>query len=361
MNLPQRFLILFILLASVAHAEVISWNGDLRLRTQLEKNGDSQSRLREGQRARFGLKADLSPELAAEIRLMTGNDHRSGNSNLGDGSEPGGRRRSMGLDLAFAKWQAFPFLEMYVGRSPQIHFRPGNSQIILDEDISLEGISAHAKYIFAENFGVHLTAGSDHIRENYDSYFSQDLTDNMLNWAQARVVYETEWITATGGFGFFNFVKVQGQNFADLAVGGESFGNSVDGPGIVKSPYLPKQYFLEVRMRQNDLTYGCFGEFVVNKETSDPNEAIWAGILIEKRNLDFHLAYAAIESDAVLALFTHSNYGNGQTDTRGPVASLGWKFAKNMGLKLTHFDNRLDMTGANTAYWRSHLDITAQF
>lgn len=342
-------------------APIFSWSGDLRLRTQAEKNGDNETRWSEKLRARFGVGIKVSNELRAEIRLATTRSNRSTNQTLGDSSDGGAPRRYIGLDLAYAEWHPFEFFKLYAGRIPQLHYRPGGSQVLLDEDISLEGSGFTAEESFADNWRVFLNGGSVYIRENYDAYYSEDLTDNMINWMQAGLEWKWDKIKLTAGSGFYNFTGLQGKNYADLVDGGVSNGNSEQPTGVVKNPYLPRQYFLEGSIGLGSFTTGLFAERIINSETRDPNAAWWFGASLSRGAWDGQFAYCEVQKDAVPALFTYSDFGNGTTDTRGIVASVRWKFTKGMSFKVTEFVNRIQASTLNKEYNRTHLDISASF
>ena len=86
-----------------------SWAGDLRLRTQSEKNGDNHIRWNEKLRLRFGVAVKINRELNAEIRIATARSARSTNQGLGDSAEPAGARHFIGLDLAYVNYHPVSF------------------------------------------------------------------------------------------------------------------------------------------------------------------------------------------------------------------------------------------------------------
>lgn len=341
----------------------LKWSGDLRVRGQNEKDGDKQARATGRLRARFGVTAKLNSELKAEIRLATTKANRSTNQTLGDSSEPGGQRHYVGLDRAYAEWQPVSFARFLYGRFPQLHYRPGESQILLDEDIVLEGGGLALDYEFAEGFKVFANAGSSFIRENYDDYYTLEDTDNMINFGQLGVRWQRErnWITLGGGF--YNFVGVQGREFSNLVKNGTRSGNTEAlVAGQVKNPYLPKEIFVDSRAALGALDVGPFVQFVENRETRDPNWALWSGVYIGQTTWDAQVAYAEVKSDAVMGLFTDSDFGAGNTDVRGWVASARWKFYKGMTAKLTQYINRTAAASESPKeYNRTHADLTISF
>jgi hypothetical protein len=204
----------------------------------LEKKGDQQVRFMDRLRARFGVAVQIQEDLKVEMRVATAKGGRSSNQTLGDSSEPGSRRRYVGLDLAYAKYDPFSILNLYLGRFPQVQFAPGGSELILDDDLALEGAAFFSEYSFYPSLFIFADGGSTYIRENYDTYYSEDLSDNMINFGQLGLKWTEERRQVALGTGFFNFTSVQGKNFSDLATGGKSYGNSESPTGVVAYPYL---------------------------------------------------------------------------------------------------------------------------
>lgn len=359
----NRALLLLICFAVPAFAQEFKWSGDVRIRTQREKELDREVHNQMRLRARFGVNIKIDDQWRAEIRLASAKSSRSNNQTMGDPAEPGSRRRFIGLDLGYIEYTPAggAFVHIYGGRFPQIHFRPGETQIILDDDLSLEGAGVKLDYEFMPKFSVFVNAGSTYIRENYDNYYSQDLSDNMINFGQLGLRWKTEELELNVGGGFFNFTSVQGKNFADLAVDGKSNGNTEAGAGVVKNPYLPKQFFVDFKFPISAIKASVFGEYIENGETADPNHAWWTGFSLGQSSWDVQLGATQVESDSVMGMFTHSDFGNGKTDVRGYIGSARWKFMKNVSLKLVQFYGWNNMHIAPVEYDRTHLDLTASF
>lgn len=281
---------------------------------------------------------------------------------LGDPSEPGSRRRFIGLDLGYVDFTPAEFVHLYGGRLPQFHYRPGDTQIILDDDLSLEGAGVKLDYEFMPDFSVFVNAGSTYIRENYDSNtYYIDLADNMLNFGQIGLRWKANALELNAGGGFYNFTSVQGMNFNELAADGKSSGNTEAPAGVVKNPYLPKQFFLDFKFPIASLKASVFGEYIENAETSDPNHAWWTGFTLGQSSWDMQMGVTQVESDSVMGIFTHSDFGNGKTDVRGYIGSVRWKFMKNVSLKLVQFYGWNNMHLAPVEYDRTHVDLTASF
>lgn len=337
----------------------LKWTGDIRVRGQIENNDNNDSRRTGRLRLRGGVKVQIEPDLAAEIRMATVRTNRSTNQTLGDGGEPGMPRRFIGLDLAYAEWSPLSFWKLRAGRIPQAHERTGGSQVILDEDISLEGAAMILEVPAGERWKIFANAGSVWIRENYDDYYSEEATDNMINWAQFGARWAGNDVKTSFGGGFFNFVGLQGRLFSEI--GGSAGGNGEDPSGTFAHNYIPKQVFADVTVPWGATDCTFFLEHVFNDETRAPHRAWWTGIAASRKSWDARLAFGEIESDAVPAMFTFSDFANGTTDARGVMLTARWKFAKNLNLAVTQFANRLRYTTDHAQYNRTHLDLNASF
>lgn len=340
----------------------LTWSGDLRVRGQSESTEAADSRRSLRLRGRFGVKAKVDDSLQAEFRLASSNNYRSTNQSLGDSGDPGFARRFMGLDLAYAEWKPSSALRLHAGRIPQWHQRPGGSQIILDEDIALEGLALRGEYGFADSWSVQAGVGTAFIRENYDdASFSADETDNVLHSMDLALNKTFADSSLKFGLSFFNFVGIQNRLFSELAAGGAALGNSEFPAGRVKNNFRPLRAYLEGKTKWGSLEYSSFVERVVNEDTRDPNRAWWVGVGLKDKAWSSQLAYAELETDAVPAVFTFSDFAAGQTDARGFIFSFQYDLAKNVALKLTQFANRQKFSVLNTQYLRTHLDLSVAF
>ncbi len=357
------FILFFPALVFAAETSVLKWNGDFRLRGQSEETLPEEYRVSEKIRLRFGVKVQIQSDLRAELRLATAKSSTSTNQTIGDNKEPGFARRSIGLDLGYVSWQGLPFLRMDAGKISQVQLRPGGSQILLDSDLSLEGIALVSEYKVRDWLDVFANAGSTWIRENYDSYYSAEVTDNMLNWTQFGLrIKSGEWGTQCG-VGFFNFTALQGAKFADVTSGGTGRGNTDNGFSSYKNAFVPKQGFLELKFKSAGLNWNLFLEHIVNDQTHDPNKAFWSGFSVGNSQLNGQISYGSIQSDAVPGVFTDSDFAAGNTDSKGFVTTGTWKFKSGMSLALSQFVNRRRApSGLNdTQYNRTHLDLSANF
>ncbi len=344
-------------------ASKFSWFGDLRVRAQLESTDLVQDRLSGRLRARLGAEIVVDPDVKGVLRLATTRTNRSTNQTLGESADPGSARRFFGLDLAYGEWTIMSGVKLHAGRIPQTQIKIGGSQIILDDDLALEGLALTVTASMTESLTFSFLTGSDWIRENYDTFYSVRNAENMINWAQAAVQWKIDQNNKVrAGVGFHNFTSLEGMLFSDLSVGGARFGNTERTVGVVKNQYLAREYFAEWTTPLGSMTSTVAVQHVVNTSTSDPNRAWWlAWSVLEPAVWDIQLSYGLIESDAVPGVFTDSDFGNGSTDSVGFQLSSRWFLGNRLQLRLTQFYNRIERSSRNLQYLRTHLDLSASF
>ncbi|MBL4773536.1 MAG: putative porin, partial [Alcanivoracaceae bacterium] len=73
-------------------------------------------------------------------------------------------------------------------------------------------------------------------------------------------------------------------------------------------------------------------------------------------------AYLDIEADAVYGLFNDSDFGGGNTDSKGHLLRAGYGLKKNTSLALTYIDSEVDQSKTTqTDYDRLQLDFIVKF
>jgi hypothetical protein len=105
---------------------------------------------------------------------------------------------------------------------------------------------------------------------------------------------------------------------------------------------------------------------VQNQDASDLDSAWAAGFKLGKASApgtwELAYIYQDIEADAVLGLWSDSDFGGGETDTSGHVIKGAWAFHKKWKIGFTYFDNETGMDlGGEDDYRRLQLDWQYKF
>ena len=85
------------------------------------------------------------------------------------------------------------------------------------------------------------------------------------------------------------------------------------------------------------------------------------GVQLGYKAWAFTWSYEEVQKDAVVGLFTDSDFGGGVTSSRGQVWSLAYKFTKKVTMQYTVYNNENAIDVAPTKYDRSHLDLSMTF
>lgn len=336
--------------------------GDFRYRHQSETQEPKQERDLERFQARLGLNAQVEENLKATLRLMTGSGATSGNQTLGDEKAPGMPRRTIGVDLAYFDYMAIKDLDFYGGKMPQPFIYAGKNQMLLDRDVTPEGLAAkYSVGIIEKELDFFVQGGAFWIRENYDDQFGEEKTDNMLNGGQLGLLWKPDDWTVTVGYGSFAFTGLKDIPPTNITANGKANGNTLDINGNYPTNFDIQQEFLEVKKKVGTVDVTAYFERLENTDADALNVAHTYGVQLGYKAWAFTWGYEEVQKDAVVGLFTDSDFGGGVTSSRGQVWSIAYKFTKKVTIQYTVYNNENAIDVAPTKYDRSHLDLSMTF
>lgn len=344
--------------------ENMQFFGDFRYRHQTETASPKETRMIQRIQARFGLTNQLHENLKVTLRLMTGSAANSGNQTLGDEKSPGMVRRSFGLDQAYFEYRPLSAMSIYGGKMPQVFTFVGKNQMMLDRDITLEGMAL--KYVIGldDGWDLFLQGGSFWIRENYDSLYGQDLTDNMLNAGQMGLSWKSKDWAITFGTGAFSYIDLKNTLPANVPIGttnASGNGNTLDVNGNYTSNYDVSEYFLEVKRKLGSVDLMVFYEHLQNGNISEYNKAAAYGILAAYGSWSFGWTQQEVQKDAVVGAFTDSDFAGGVTSSRGAMYTLAYKVTKKVQMQYTVYKTESSIDLIPASYDRSNFDLLMTF
>lgn len=344
--------------------KVIETTGDFRYRYQAVTQGSNQERRVNRLMFRVGQSVQVQDDLKINYRLLTGTSANSGNVTTGDSRAPGAPRQSIGLDHVYAYY--FPASEytFYVGKFPQFFYIPGKNQLILDNDISPEGLGTQINLSLIENvLKSSINLGSFWIREKYDETNGKDSTDSFLNVAQINLNYQiNKSFELIFGYGLFNYSAIKDDKPVNFVSGATSAkGNTLDSSGNYRFNYEIAQNFLELKWKENPFTVSLFAEFNQNTAADDLNKSSALGFSIGWKKITFAALKKKVEKDSIMALYTDSDFADGQSDSEGNFFSLAYKFNKSFNLVYSLQKSQQTIASTATDYDRSHVDLNFTF
>jgi hypothetical protein len=316
----------------VAWAAKTQIKGDVRLRYEDVNVDDPNSRSgnqdRERVRARVGFYSEINPQVDAGVRVATGSsaDARSTNQSLDNYFE----KKTLWLDLAYLDWHptALPNLHLIGGKMNQPWVSMGD--IIWDSDINPEGVAATYKTNIgpAEVFG---SAGHYNLKDNVDGDGVQYKHDAQLYHGQLGTkfnVADTVKMTVGGSL----YAYDNDEESAAL----RSLGNTTDQFNLVEG-------FGQVDFTGFAIPLSAYGQYVKNTQSTDGKDIGWLAGLKSKLgawSLDYN--YRDVQRNAVVSLFTDSDFGNGFTGSRGHKFKVGYEIDKNFALGATYLMAKTD-------------------
>lgn len=343
--------------ALAAWTETITVKGDLRFRNEHisdESSGSKLERTRHRLRARVGLGANVTDTLTATVRLATGEsvtDPSSTNQTL-DGYAS---KKLFLLDLAYLDWKAVENLNVWAGKMPVPYFQAGKSELVFDNDLTPEGLAVKYAHDF-EPVSVWANVAQSWLDET-----NANARDVVLYGGQLGVTYKQEAWTVTTGIASYNFSQIKGSTAVSTN------GNTVTTTGATSTydfDYKLTNYFVELGFNAGGLPLTVYADMVNNSEATDNKEASLYGVRVGKSKEvgDWYadVNYREVKRDAVLGIWTESDFAGGTTDSKGYKGTVSYVAAQNTSIGLTHYANEKPLQNSR-AYARTQLDFNVSF
>mgnify|MGYP002622050133 CR=1 FL=1 len=346
-----------ILLAGAAFAQgESSWtdritlDGDFRLRYEsIDAEGDP-TRDRARIRGRFGLEAEASDDLKFVFRFATGTGSPVSTNVTLDSGFSG---KDIFVDRAYVDWTINDAFRLFAGKIRRPWFRAGDTQIVWDNDLNPEGLAL--LYDDGPLFG---SLGAMMVEERSADDDSLLLT---LQGGWRGKLGDNAGLTA--GASYFAYEDTVGRTpFYD----GDPAGNRVDLAGNYLADFRIVELFAEFSTRLDNWPLRLYAATVQNTAVDDEDSGFTVGVTAgdtdEPGRWEFDYAWRDTEADAVVGTFNDSNFGGGETDSRGHVIQSTYALRENVSLRGTLFFNERGMsTGVTQDYQRVIFDIQFSF
>ena len=338
--------------------------GDLRLRYEsIERDdkvaNDGGETYRNRYRLRLGLNVDLTDNLTFESGMRSGfANPTSGNQTFKDDEA-----------LSDYFWQSLRFnilgvsykadnATYKIGRQPYLMYRPIKSQLIWDNDISMNGVN----YQYKDDTKL-VTLGL-----NQPTLEEASVAQDDVNLLIAQYVHKTKVDAGklNLGAGAYVYDGLKGNS----TLFGKNKGNSVDANKLYENDYHIAEGFAELQLK------GPFGKplklaagVAYNVGADDDNFGYDLGAQLGKAKKvgewQVKYSYTDIEADAVLGAYSDSDNFGGGTAASGHAIRAKYKAGKNLYLAGNFFFNELDDSKSSTDveadYERVQLDMIYKF
>jgi len=334
----------------------LNFTGDLRYRNEsFDVQYVDRNRQRDRIRARLNANFRVNDTITGVLAITTGGDDpRSGNQSL-DGQNA---RKAFGLDVAYVTWAPNAQWKVTAGKQRYPWQRTGS--LFFDNDVNPEGMSAG------------YTMGNFYVNGYYDWLAERALSfGNVTNASNtdsimfgAQVGYRIPLSDSTKlnvAATYFDFDGVQGYN---PLFGGSSFGNTTTtgagcnrtlaaGTLCLLSDYDIVEAFADLTTSIGGKPFRVFADYAQNTaaevnptaleklDTAYAVGATFGTASAVKGTWEFGVLYQQVEKDALFGQLLDSDFGDGNTDTKGFALRGGYTVARNWTLNATLFLNDL--------------------
>lgn len=326
----------------------LKFKGDLRYRHEAIKKGDKKMDHRHRIRMRFGAFSEIAETLELGFQIASGGgDPISTNQTL----TPAFTKKPMTIDLAYFQYKVAGFA-IVGGKMKNPLFRPGDSQLIWDSDLTPEGITA-AYEITTDTFKLSALGLALWNADRKD-----DEKDSYILGGQARAHAKFDDFTLCAAGGFYNFSKIKG--YAALYEN-KAFGNTLDANELYVNDYNIVDAGLEVKGKLGSLPFSIFGQLAFNMATDEEKTGFLAGFSIgeTKKSMGWKLGYnfRSLQKDAVFGTYTDSDFIGASTGGTGHVVSAEFALTDKLVLGATVQRSTIN-DGNDTAYTRIQIDAS---
>jgi hypothetical protein len=330
--------------------DTIDWEGDLRLRYDgtFEDGEVDNNRFRF--RGRFGFASEFTNKLQFSLRLATSDgDPVSTNLDFGEGFSS----KDIAIDRVFFNWQALIDLDIAFGKMGRPWFRAGSNSLLWDSDLNPEGVNARWS---PGNFFVNLGTFVVDQRSDSDNSWLHSMQAGM-----DKRLSETSRLVISGAF--YDYTNTIGN---PPFFRNKPKGNSVDANGNFIYDYDILEISTEYTTVLLDWPITFFGVWAQNTAVDVQDTAyavgVKVGLISTPGNVQFSYVWHDTEADAVMGIFTDSDFGGGNTDSRGHFIKARYGLTENIVLNGTFIISEIEMFRNNRHdYDRVQLDIEFLF
>jgi len=337
------------------------FKGDLRLRYESIERDDADNKYRNRYRLRLGAKVDLIEDLQFEVGMRSGfANPTSGNQTFHD-DQP--------LSDYFFQSLRFNILGLAyksdnstykVGRQPYMMYRPIKSQLVWDNDVSMNG----ANYQYKDDTKI-ITLGIN--QPTLEEKATDDAEDVNLFIAQYVHKSNLDFAKLNLGTGVYIYDGLKG----NLPLFGSRKGNTLDANGFYANDYHVVEGFGELQFKDLfgmplKVAAGVVYNFGADENNFGYDLALQLGKAKNVGDWQVKYSYTDLEEDATYGAYSDSDNFGGGTAASGHAIRAKYKMGKNLYIAGNFFFNELYESkskeeGMEPSYERVQLDVIVKF
>jgi len=342
------------------------FKGDLRLRyesIERDDTSDADNKYRNRYRLRLGVVADITEDLHFDFGMRSGfanptsgNQTFLDNENLNDYFFQSLRVNVLGLtyntDNSIYK----------IGRQPYMIYRPIKSQLIWDNDISLNGIN----YQYQDSTKI-ITLGAN--QPTLEEKATDDADTVNLFIAQYVQKIKLEDAKLNLGAGAYIYDGLEG----NIPLFGSSKGNTKDANGLYENDYQMAEGFAELQLanvfgKPVKVAAGVVYNFGANDNNFGYDVAVQVGKAKKVHDWQVKYSYTDLQEDATYGAYSDSDNFGGGTGAKGHAIRAKYKFDHKVYLAGNFFFDELyesrskdPVLAKKPDYTRVQLDVILKF
>ncbi len=337
----------------------IHFKGDLRLRYESIERDDADNKYRNRYRLRLGAKIDLIDNLQFEVGMRSGfANPTSGNQTFLD-DQP--------LSDYFFQSLRFNILGLAyksdnstykVGRQPYMMYRPIKSQLVWDNDVSMNGVN----YQYKDDTKI-ITLGVNQPTLEEASEAADDVNLFLAQYVH-KIKLESAKLNLGAGIYYYDGLK------GNTTLFGSSKGNTVVN-GVYTNDYHVVEGFGELQFgdvfgKPLKVAAGVTYNFAADDNNFGYDLAVQLGKAKNVGDWQVKYSYTDLEDDATLGAYSDSDNFGGGTAASGHAIRAKYKMGKNLYLAGNFFFNELyesksKVDGMEPNYERVQLDAIIKF
>ena len=336
----------------------VHFKGDLRLRYESIERDDKDNKYRNRYRLRLGSTIDMTDNLHFEVGMRSGfANPTSGNQTFHD-DEP-----LKDYFLQSLRFNVLGFVYRFgnstvkAGRQPYMMYRPIKSQLVWDNDVSMNGVN----YQYKDDTKI-ITLGA-----NQPTLEEKSQARDTVNLFVAQYVHKTKLDGAklNLGAGIYYYDGLKG----NTEIFGKSKGNSVVN-GIYTNDYHLVEGFGELQLKDVfgmplKVAAGVVYNFGADDNNFGYDLALQLGKAKHVGDWQIKYSYTDLQDDAAFGAYSDSDNFGGGTAAKGHAIRAKYKMGKNLYLAGNFFFDTLyaskSKTDVEADYKRVQLDLIVKF
>ncbi len=352
--------------ATIEHAPVAErsfldrfhFKNDLRLRYESIERDDKDNKYRNRYRLRLGARVDLLDNLELDVGM------RSGFANPTSGNQTFFKNQSLSdyffqslrfnvLGLAYKSGNS----TYKLGRHPYMMYRPIKSQLVWDNDVSMNGLN----YQYKDDTKI-ITLGANQPTLEEASEAKDDVNLFLAQYVHKTKIGDAKLNLGTGIY-YYDGLKGNTRLF------GSSKGNTVVN-GVYTNDYHIVEGFGEVQLKDVfgmplKVAAGVVYNFGADDNNFGYDIAVKLGKAKHVGDWQVKYSYTDLQEDATLGAYSDSDNFGGGTGAKGHAIRAKYKMGKNLYVAGNFFFDTLydskSRTGIEADYERVQLDVIVKF